>query len=439
MKGKLRPSKIDFGERFDFSVVGCLSEKEGKGLAVFLSRFLCICGRVGCMSVGMARRSGGACRFSFSGVVLSPNGLSLRRLWIFLTGHKYLYKGHFPPEIGMLSARSIIVLAVWALVSPSVSADGSGYPPARRQYGESSDFVELKSKERLSTQEERAYSYDFSENRESGRSMRDKRNPHSQEKGLRVSHLRGNIRDLPTVTSYRVLKDDQIVEVRNPRTGKTVITVVRAAALPEEELNRFDLQYTLMDLDQISVQVKNHDEEVRNYRVPKSGLIDIPLIGQVMAKGVSVTELQDAIAEKYKEFIKNPVVSVSITEKSPLAKILVVGRGFINFNGYEKILDVLGAGWQPSVENIYDKHCVIRKQHDGSMKCIVVDMEYMFKTFDFTQNIPLKAGDVILIKKMPPLFGYRFKFWWQQILSWMNEIDEFGNALQSIQDFELSN
>ena len=61
----------------------------------------------------------------------------------------------------------------------------------------------------------------------------------------------------------------------------------------------------------------------------------------------------------------------------------------------------------------------------------------MFKRYDFKQNIPLKAGDIIHVKKMPPLFGNRFKYWWQQILGWMGEIDEATNALRSIYNWEL--
>ena len=84
-----------------------------------------------------------------------------------------------------------------------------------------------------------------------------------------------------------------------------------------------------------------------------------------------------------------------------------------------------------------DNNIMTSVKNDDSFLCIVVDMEHMFTKYDFKQNIPLKAGDIILIKRMPPLFGRRFKFWWQQILSWLNEVDQFLNAVRSVHDWEL--
>ncbi|MBF0196707.1 MAG: polysaccharide biosynthesis/export family protein [Planctomycetes bacterium] len=239
------------------------------------------------------------------------------------------------------------------------------------------------------------------------------------------------------VSNYKVLRDDQVVELRNPRTGRLVITVVKASALAAEDLERFDLEYSLMELDKISIQVEKHDEEPREVRVGWDGTIHYPLIGDVKARGLTISQLEKEMSLKFEDFVKKPVVHAEIVEKSPKARILVVGRGFREFQGHEKILDILGADYEPSVENIYDKVCVIRKRPDNSHMCIVVDMEYMFKRFDFRQNIPLQAGDIVQVKKMPPLFGYRFKYWWQQVLEWMNEIDEMFNAVKSVHDFDL--
>ncbi len=237
----------------------------------------------------------------------------------------------------------------------------------------------------------------------------------------------------------KVLREDEVVEVRHAITGKKILTVLKASALPESELKRYDLEYTILELDRLSIMVDKHDEVEQEVRVKLDGSIQYPLIGTVSVKGLSLSQCSSLLAEKFKPFIKEPNVKVSIKEKSPRAQVLVIGKGFREYQGHERILDVLGAGYEPSYENIYDRVCVIRKKSEDDFMCIVVDMEFMFKYYDFSQNIPLKAGDIIHVKKMPPLLGYRFKWWFSQILGWMNEFDEAFNAHDSIRNFDFGN
>lgn len=330
----------------------------------------------------------------------------------------------------MVKKFLLILLTLSGSVWGGASLDPQTRAPFNRRY----DFLENKSKE-LDAKSSQHLNVKREESRRGRR--RFKRDINRSESVNAITPKNGNVFDVGKVTNYKVLRDDQVVEIRNPRTGKLVITVMKASALPEEELNRFDLEYTLMELDELSIQVEKHDESPRTARVGWDGKIYYPLVGELEAKGKTIPQLERSLVSKFKDYIHSPVAHINITQKSPLARILVIGSGFKEFQGHEKILDILGSGYEPSVENIYDKVCVIRKLPDGSFRCIVVDMEFMFKRYDFRQNIPLKAGDIIHVKKMPPLFGYRFKFWWQQILTWLNEVDELFNAVKSIHEFEL--
>ena len=324
----------------------------------------------------------------------------------------------------------IRLFTIFLMLVPNLWA-GSVYSPQKSTpYYQSNDFLEEKAKSKeISVDED----YDT---RRRGRRRMVRNRQRETSSPLKIKN--GNVFKVGSITNYKVLRDDKIVEVRNPRTGKRVITVMKASALPAEDLNRLDLEYTLMELDKIKINVRKHDDDGKEVTVDWKGNVRYPLIGEVSVRGKTISEVETIVEEKFKKYIHEPEVSAEIVKKSPLARILVVGSGFRVYQGHEKILDILGSGYTPKVENIYDKVCVIRKYPDGSYKCIVVDMEQMFKTFDFTQNIPLRAGDIIQVKKFPPLFGYRFKFWWQQILSWLNEVDEMLNAVKSIQEFEFA-
>jgi hypothetical protein len=296
-----------------------------------------------------------------------------------------------------------------------------------------SDFLEVKASEKAEVQDEA----EANEDRYLGRKERRQERASREEESNPIRMKDGGVFDVGKVTNYKVLRDDQVVELRNPRSGRLEITIIKAAALPEEDLNRYDLQYTVMELDELTVSVDKHEEKERTVKVDWNGNIRYPLIGEVYVKGLTTEQIKQKFADLFRSYVKDPEVSVTVSSKSPLSRILVIGSGFREFQGHEKILDILGADYQTTWENVYDRFCVIRKKSDGSFMCIVVDLESMFKRFDFRENIPIRAGDIILVKKMPPLFGNRFKFWWQQTLSWLGEVDELLNSIKSIVDWRL--
>lgn len=327
--------------------------------------------------------------------------------------------------------RRFTFLFLTCLLLVIASAAGADLE-ADTPFNSNNDFLEVKSRENAIGSGEQYNST------ESSRSRRNRRRVTPGNKSSSVKYKEeAGIFDVDKITKFKVLRDDQVVELRNPRSGKLEITVVKAGALPEEMQDRFDLEYTMMELDQLEVTVDKHDEKPQVVRVGWDGKFRYPLIGEIQAKGLTVPQVELELERRFKEYVKVPIVTVVVTKKSPLARVLVVGSGFKEYEGHEKVLDLLGADYEPTWENVYDKVCVVRKNPDGSLMCIVVDMEHMFKKYDFSQNIPIKAGDVVLIKKMPPLFGRRFKFWWHQTLSWLNEIDEFLNAVKSIHEWEL--
>ena len=42
--------------------------------------------------------------------------------------------------------------------------------------------------------------------------------------------------------------------------------------------------------------------------------------------------------------------------------------------------------------------------------CIVVNLEHIFTKYDLSQNIPIKAGDIVLLKKYPLCLGVSLNF-----------------------------
>jgi polysaccharide export outer membrane protein len=80
-----------------------------------------------------------------------------------------------------------------------------------------------------------------------------------------------------------------------------------------------DNEYQLSVDDQISITIFNEPEmSIENIKISSSGRISLPLIGQVNVKSLTVTALENELVRLYLEgFLKNPNVTISITEYRP--------------------------------------------------------------------------------------------------------------------------
>jgi len=306
---------------------------------------------------------------------------------------------------------------------------------------ETGDFLEVKSSE--SKEAGSLTPADFKRDAEH-RGRRDKRSVEAEpDEPIRMRD--GSVFDVGKISNYKVLRDDQVVELRNPRSGKLEISIVKASALPSD-FHNYDTEYRIVELDKLAISIEKHDEKPKEVKVDWEGNFHYPLLGKVEAKGLTLVEVEALVAKKMRDYVNDPEVTVSMVQKSDRSRILLFNTraGAIQFADYsgQKILDLVP--YDADYQKLYDKVCVLRKQKDGSMMCIVVDMEYMFKSFDLRQNIPLSPGDIVVVKKMPPLMGKHISFWLFQVYDWLdqllkplNNLDGINQRVQDIRDWEL--
>lgn len=101
--------------------------------------------------------------------------------------------------------------------------------------------------------------------------------------------------------------------------GMTIVIVVMTAILnliPQYVLAQ---DYVIASGDRIEVQVYGEHDLSGIYRVDDSGVITMPLIGKISAKGVRVETIQRSIGEKLSDgFLVNPNVIVQISSSRPI-------------------------------------------------------------------------------------------------------------------------
>ena len=79
-----------------------------------------------------------------------------------------------------------------------------------------------------------------------------------------------------------------------------------------------DMAYRLDSGDRIRVTVYGHEDLSGEFELDSEGRVSLPLIPDVAASGLSIGELEQAIAEELSpDFLKNPKVSIEVLNYRP--------------------------------------------------------------------------------------------------------------------------
>lgn len=103
--------------------------------------------------------------------------------------------------------------------------------------------------------------------------------------------------------------------------------------------------YALGPDDEIAIVVTDaEDISPKPFRIGPTGYITLPMVGRVQAAGRTVEQLEAELVERLKPYIRNPQVSVSVTEmrSQPVSVIGSVGKpGVLQLQGRKTLVEVL--------------------------------------------------------------------------------------------------
>jgi polysaccharide export outer membrane protein len=157
--------------------------------------------------------------------------------------------------------------------------------------------------------------------------------------------------------------------------------------------------YRLRPRDTVGVSVQNERLlDSLKVGVDPEGNLSIPLIGQLHAAGLTVQELQAEITEKLKDYIKVPVVYVTLVD-ADLPKVGVYGLGIKQPGVYrikegDRVADVISAAGGAVEYADLQGASLMRR---GADKPIPLNLDLLFKKGDFSQNLELHDGDYLML------------------------------------------
>jgi len=152
--------------------------------------------------------------------------------------------------------------------------------------------------------------------------------------------------------------------------------------------------------DILNINVWKEPEMSRMVPVRPDGMITLPLIGEIQAKGLTPVQLQDQITTSLKKFMSDPQVTVIVSEVRSLT-FNVVGQvlkpGYYPLTRRMTVLDAiaLSGGFQPFAKQ--KKVYVLRTQADGKQVRLYFNYKDVIKGKRPDENIELQPRDTVVI------------------------------------------
>lgn len=205
------------------------------------------------------------------------------------------------------------------------------------------------------------------------------------------------------------------------KTNRTDQESEEAAIVPY--YNNFFTTYRLGPEDVISVNVFGQDRYSRQgLKIPPSGRIYLALIPEgIFVNGKTVDQVAEVIKKRYDEFIIDPQVSVSLDQAGSYRYSVVGDVAVPGIKLMSRRLSVAEAvaeaGGVLQTGN-RSKIVVLRKQQDGTLKPIPVNLSAVYKGQAPDANYLVPGDQVIVpgnkLKKLQTIMGFA------QVLSFAN-------------------
>lgn len=194
-----------------------------------------------------------------------------------------------------------------------------------------------------------------------------------------------------------------------------------AASLPY--INNFFTTTRLGPEDVISVDVFDQPNYSRaNIKVPPSGKINYPHIGQIVVAGRTTEDIEAEITEKLSEYLRQPVVTVQTVEMHSL-KYLVVGDvskpGVYEMTKRLTVTEALANAGYITRYGDLKKVAVLRMQSSGPPRPIPINIREVEK--GEAQDMYLVPGDTVVVpgnkfKTLEKAAGVMALAWWIPVL-----------------------
>lgn len=173
--------------------------------------------------------------------------------------------------------------------------------------------------------------------------------------------------------------------------------------------------YLLGPEDSLSIRVLDAEElGTAPYPIDLRGYVNVPRVGQIKAAGLTINQLQTIVVERLKEYIQNPVVSISVAEyrSQPVSVLGAVAiPGVHQMRGRKTLFEIISEAGGLKTEAGNTIKVTRRKEYgsiplsgaridpSGEFFVAEIGIRSIMDAQNPAENISIKPNDVITIPK----------------------------------------
>lgn len=193
--------------------------------------------------------------------------------------------------------------------------------------------------------------------------------------------------------------------------GGLSLASMPAVAQPAAESKADQDVYRLGPGDSVRITVYQSPDLTLETRLTEAGVISYPLIGSIRLGGLTVNEAETALANALKkgDFIKNPQISVMVTQVranqvNVLGQVGKPGRVALDVAGM-RLTDVLALAGGVAA-NAGSDTVVVTGLRNGQPFRREVDLPRVFAPNGRSEDIVIQPGDAIWVDRYPVVYMY---------------------------------
>jgi len=161
-------------------------------------------------------------------------------------------------------------------------------------------------------------------------------------------------------------------------------------------------EYFLSVGDVLKIFILKNPDLSGSATISSDGKISYPLIGEVMAAGLTVSQFQQALKEKFSAYIRYPEVTVTI-EASAGKKIVVVGEvdypGVYSYEGEISIIEAIALAGDVTRDAKRESIIVVSDNFTDTPTSRRVNLFKALREGSSATNLLLQAGDVVYVPR----------------------------------------
>ena len=150
--------------------------------------------------------------------------------------------------------------------------------------------------------------------------------------------------------------------------------------------------------DMLHISVWKEPDLTESLPVRPDGKISLPLLNDVLAAGLTPTQLADSITTKLKKYLSDPRVTVVVTAMNS-QKVYVMGEvvhtGSMALQPNMTVLQALASAGFTQFANT--KGIYVLRMDSGKQQKIPVNYRALIKGEAMDQNLVLKPGDTVVV------------------------------------------